>query len=99
MLAVAAASLVIGGVAGGVIGAATAGDGDEGHYRMVPGGPGLKLPPGWRHRGPGFNGPGGPQWRWNDGQQSGQQLTPYGGASPSTPGPATPSPSAPGATG
>ena len=94
MLAVAAASLVIGGVAGGVIGATAGGDDDHGDYRMGPGGPGMKMPPGWRHRGPGFDGPGGPQWRWDEGPQQAPSMTPYGGSTPSAPTtPSTPTPS------
>ncbi|HEX2893999.1 MAG TPA: hypothetical protein VHO29_08355 [Marmoricola sp.] len=91
MLAVAAASLVIGGVAGGVIGAAAGGD-DHGRYRTGPWGPGMHMGPGWRNGGPGFNGPGGPGWRWKDGQQPGQPPTPYGTPTPSAP-------STPGSTG
>ncbi|RNM14155.1 hypothetical protein [Nocardioides pocheonensis] len=87
MLAVAAASLVIGGVAGGVIGAA-AGHEDNDRYQMGPGGPGMGMPPGWRKHGRGFGGDGGPGWRWNDGPPQGGPLTPYGGTSPS---PAPPS--------
>lgn len=82
MLAVAAASLVIGGVAGGVIGAA-AGHDDHDRYRMGPWGPGMQMPPGWRGQGRGFGGDGGPGWRWNDGPQQGGPLTPYGGTNPS----------------
>jgi hypothetical protein len=87
MLAVAAASLVIGGVVGGVIGASAGGDDDDYGYRMGPGGPGMKMPPGWRH---GDRGPNGPKWRWNDGPQQAPSMTPYGGTSPSAP--TTPSP-------
>jgi hypothetical protein len=94
LLAVALATLVIGGVGGLVIGVAAAHHGDrhDGFYRMGPGG-GPGMPPGWRmHRGPG--------WRWDDGQgwqrdggPQQPQLTPYGGSSPSTPSPS------PGSTG
>jgi len=86
MLAVAAASLVIGGIAGGLVGAAVDDDHDEG-YRMGPGGPGMRMPPGWGNQD-------GPHWRWRDGPQPPPGLTPYGG--PSTP---APSPSTPGSTG
>jgi hypothetical protein len=85
MLAVAAPTLVIGGVTGGLVGAAV----DDGHddgYRMGPGGPAMRMPPGWRNHD-------GPHWRWRDGPPP-PGLTPYGG--PSTP---APSPSAPGSTG
>jgi hypothetical protein len=78
MIAVALASLLVGGLAGGAIMAASGDDDDRGHFRMGPYGPGGAMPPGWRGDGPGFN-DGGPRWRWNDGPQ-----TPP--ASPSSPG-------------
>ena len=88
MLAVALATLVLGGIVGGTIGAVAAGgDDDRGLHRMGPGrvGPGM---PGWRGRGH-FQG-GGPGFQWNDGPQPppGGMMTPYG---PPTPSP-TPSP-------
>jgi hypothetical protein len=86
MLAVALASLVIGGIAGGAIVAAAGGDDDDGYYRMGPGGPGGRMPPGM---GPRRFRDGGPQWRWQDGQPPGPELTPYGQQAPPTP---TPSP-------
>jgi len=92
MLAVALASLVIGGVAGGVIGAVAGSDDRDDHYRMGPWGPGMQMPPGQRGRGRrDFGGPGGPGWRWNDGPQQAPDLTPYGTPSPSAPS-STPSP-------
>jgi hypothetical protein len=96
MVAVALASLVIGGVAGGVIGA-TADHGDrhdrmERMGRMGPWGPGHG--PGWR-RDRGFDG-GGPGWRGNGPQAPG--MTPYGVPAPATPpNPTAPAPS-PGST-
>ena len=86
MLAVAAASLVIGGITGGLVGAAVDDDHDDG-YRMGPGGPGMLMPPGRRNHD-------GPHWRWRDGPQQPPELTPNG--SPGTP---APSPSAPSSTG
>src|SRR4051794_14958010 len=56
MIAVAVASLLVGGIIGGAIGAAASGDEDQG--RMQRFGPGAGMPPGWRH---------GPRWRWNEG--------------------------------
>lgn len=94
MLAVALATLVIGGVGGLVVGAAAARHHDrhDGFYdRMGPGGPGM-MGPGWRMRG-------GPGWHGYDGQPYGQ---PYGGPASSLPAPAnpaSPTPSAPGSTG
>jgi hypothetical protein len=87
MLAVALASLVIGGVGGLVVGVAAAHQHDRRdgfHHRFGPGG-GPGMGPGWRMRG----GPGG---RWNDDQRYGG---PGGPASP-LPTPSTPSPTAPG---
>jgi hypothetical protein len=91
MIAVALASLVIGGVAGGVIGAAAGRDDDRGHYLMGPWGPGMQMPPGWRGQGLGFGGDRGPGWRWNDGPQQAPPLTPYGGNGGASPTPAPPS--------
>lgn len=67
MIAVALATLLIGGLAGGTV-VAMADDDHDGRriHRMGPWGPGAQLPPGWRHRH--FN-DGSPQWRWNDGPQ------------------------------
>jgi hypothetical protein len=88
MLAVALATLVIGGIAGGAVVAATGGDDDDhGYFRMGPGGPGGRMH-GW---GPREFKDGGPQWRWNDGQPPGPGLTPYGQQAPTTPLP-SPSP-------
>lgn len=84
MVAVAAASLVIGGVAGGVIVAASDGD-DDGQYQMGPWGPGGGMPPGWQRHGQ--------KWRWKDGPRT-PMMTPFGdgdGTTPETPAP-TPSP-------
>jgi hypothetical protein len=89
MLAVAAASLVIGGVAGGLIGAAV----DDDHQRMERWGPGGRMPPGWQHHGP--------QWRWDDGPDNGPggpMMTPFGNGDGRTPQPPAATPS-PGATG
>lgn len=85
MLAVALATFLVGGIAGGVIVAATDDDHpDHGRFVIMPG---DRMPPGWRmpHR---FR-DGGPQWRWNDGQQP-----PGPGTAPdSTPSPSpTPKP-------
>ena len=96
MLAVALATLVLGGVVGGTIVAlADDGNDDHGYFRMGPGGrmPGDRMPPGWR--GPRQFHDGGPGWRWNDGPPPpGGNVTPYGQPSPSTtPKPApTPTP-------
>jgi hypothetical protein len=87
MLAVALATLVMGGIAGGLLGAAVAHHHDrhDGYYdRFGPGG-GPGMGPGWRMRG-------GPGWRWNDDQ-------PYGGPGSPLPTPSTPSPTAPGSAG
>ena len=96
MIAVAAASLVVGGIAGGVIvGAASDDDhGNHGNHRMGRWGPGAGMPPGWQRHGPrNFNGPGG---------APGGPMMPYGngeqGATPVPPS-ATPTPTTPGATG
>jgi len=78
MLAVAAASLVIGGITGGLVGAAVDDDHDDG-YRM---GPGMRMPPGWRNHD-------GPHWRWRDGPPP-PGLTPYGGPSTPAPSPSAP---------
>jgi len=99
MLAVAAASLVIGGIAGGVI-VGAASDDDRGDHRMDHMGRWYRdggVPPGWQRHGPrNFQGPGqGP-----GGGPAGPMM-PYGdgddGATP-TPPAATPTPT-PGATG
>ena len=86
MLAVALATLVLGGVAGGTIVAVAGDDNDDhGHFWMGPGGPGERMP--------GWNGPrqfkdGGPKWQWNDGPQPPDGgTTPYGQPSPPTPSP------------
>jgi hypothetical protein len=89
LLAVALATLIIGGVGGLVVGAAAARHHDrhDGFYhRLGPGG-GPGMGPGWRMRG-------GPGWRWDDG--NGQ---PFGGPGTAQPTPSTPSPTAPGTTG
>ena len=80
MLAVALATLVLGGVVGGTIVALADDDHDErGYLRM---GPGDRMPPGWR--GPRHFHDGGPGWRWNDGPQPPDGgTTPYGQPSPS----------------
>ena len=89
MLAVALASLVIGGLSGGVI-TAVAGHDHDGRYRNGPWPAGDRMP-GWQGHGPRhFGGDGHPPWRRNGGQQ---------GVPPT---PQTPSPSAspsPGTTG
>jgi hypothetical protein len=93
MIAVAAASVLVGGVAGGAIVAASGDDHDRDHYRMGPWGPGgqMQMPPGWR--GPKQFRDGGPRWRWDD-----NDMMPDQGGLPGTPNPPTPSPSA-GSTG
>jgi hypothetical protein len=90
MLAVALATLVLGGVVGGAVVAAAGDDNDDqGRFRMGPGGRFEKMPPGWR--GPRQFHPGGPGWQWNDGPQPpGPDVTPYGAPSPQ-PTPPTPS--------
>jgi len=96
MIAVALASLVIGGIGGVLVGGALGFV--VGHhvdrYDMGPGmrGPGMHGP-GWRGHDHGFGG--GPGWRWDDGGPQGP-LTPYGGPTAPTP---TPAPSSPGSTG
>jgi hypothetical protein len=92
MLAVALATFLIGGIAGGIVVGAT-GDDHDGQHRMGRWGPGGPMGgPGWRWRDPrGYNGDGGPQWRWNDGPVPPPNLTPYGGTTPA-PKPATPTP-------
>src|SRR4051794_12806351 len=53
MLAVAAASLVIGGIVGGaIVAVAKHGHDDHGFHRMGPWGPGAGVPPGWQRLGP-----------------------------------------------
>jgi hypothetical protein len=92
MVGVALASLLLGGLAGGAVMAASD-DGDDRlqHHRMGPWGPDGDAPPGWRHRGPReFQGDGGPGWRWEDGPEDGPSLRP-----PT----ASPSPEEPGSTG
>jgi len=87
MIAVALATLLIGGIVGGTI-VAVADDGNDGHSRflMRPGGRADRMPPGWRH-GPRFQ-DGGPMWRWNDGPQPPDgNVTPYGHPAPPTPSP------------
>jgi hypothetical protein len=80
MIAVAVASVLVGGVAGGAIVAASGDDHDRDQYRMGPWGPGGQMPPGWRH--------GGPRWHRDDNDMMpGQPLTPYGRPSPTTPSP------------
>jgi hypothetical protein len=85
MVAVALATLLLGGIAGGTI-VAVADDGNDGHSRflMGPGGRADRMPPGWRgHR---HFQDGGPQWRWNDGPPPpGGDVTPYGQPSPPAP--------------
>jgi hypothetical protein len=79
MIAVALATLLIGGIAGGVIVAAASDDDDHGHFWMGPGGPGGRMPPGMReHR---FR-DGGPRWQWNDPEPQDPPLTPYGVPTP-----------------
>jgi hypothetical protein len=96
MIAVALASVLVGGVAGGVIVAASGDDHERDQYRMGPWGPGGQMPPGWR--GPRHFKDGGPRWHWDDDDMMpGQPLTPYGQPSPTTPSPS--SGSSPGSTG
>jgi hypothetical protein len=93
IIAVALASLLIGGVTGGVIGAVAADDDRDGHYRMGPWDHDGPMPPGWRERGPRhFRGDGGPGWRWQDGPQEDSPQQPSPPVSP-------PSSSSPGPTG
>jgi hypothetical protein len=86
MLAVALATLLLGGIAGGTIVAVADDDHDQRHAWMGPGGPGKRMPPDWR--GPRHFQDGGPGWRWNDGPQPPDgDVTPYGQPSPPTPTP------------
>ena len=94
MLAVALATLVIGGIAGGTVVALADDDDEHGHFWMGPGGPDDGMPPGW---GPRHYRDGGPKWRWDDGTPDGPDMMPYGGQ-PTAPSPLTPSPSS-GSTG
>jgi len=64
MIAVAIASLLVGGIAGGTVVAVSGDDHDRYHYRMGPWGPGMRVPPGWRN--PRRFDDGGPRWRWDD---------------------------------
>jgi hypothetical protein len=86
MLAVALATFLIGGIAGGVVVAASGDDrGDHyGDHRFGPRGPGGPMMggPGWRGRGPKQFDGGSPGWRWNDGPPA-PDVTPYGGSTPS----------------
>jgi hypothetical protein len=95
MIAVAVASVLVGGVAGGAVVAAAGNDNerDHGYFRMGPGGPGGPMGPGWRGRGPGQLDKGGPGWRWDD-----NDATPGQGSTPGAPNVPAPSPS-PGSTG
>ena len=93
MIAVAAASLVIGGIAGGVV-VAAASDGDHGHHRMDRWGRDGAMPPGWQRHGPrNFQGPG-----QRPGGGPAGPMMPYGngddGTAPAPPA-ATPTPTTP----
>jgi hypothetical protein len=91
MVAVALATLLLGGVVGGAIVAVADDHDDHARFRMGPGGRFERMPPGWR--GPRQFHDGGPRWRWNDGPQPpGPGVTPYGTPSPQ-PAPPTASPS------
>jgi hypothetical protein len=81
MVAVALATLVLGGIGGGTI-VAVADDDNDGHFRMGPGGSGERMP-GWR--GPNQFQDGGPNWQWKDGPQppDGQPSAPTPTPSPS----------------
>jgi hypothetical protein len=100
MIAVAVASLIIGGIGGGLVGGVLGFV--VGHHvdrsEMGPWGPGMHGPgmhgPKWRERGHG----GGPGWRWDDGGPQGP-LTPYGGPSAPNPTPTPSSTPSPGSTG
>jgi hypothetical protein len=86
MLAVALATLLLGGIAGGTIVAAADDDHDQRHAWMGRGGPADRIPPGWR--GPRHFQDGGPRWRWHDGPQPPDgDVTPDGQPSPPTPSP------------
>lgn len=86
MIAVALASVVIGGLAGGAVVAASGDDNDR-EQRMGPWGPGGGMPPGWRERGPrDFRGDGGPRWRWEDGPREDDPTPQSPSPSPTTPG-------------
>jgi hypothetical protein len=88
MLAVAAATFLVGGLAGGAIVGLTRDDHpDRGRFMIMDGRDGM--PPGWRmpHR---FR-DGGPQWRWNDGPPPGSGTAPDGQPTNPTPSP-TPKP-------
>jgi hypothetical protein len=86
MIAVALASLLIGGVGGSVLVAATDDDHD-GHYRMGPYGPGGMMPPGMGRRMPRNGGPGGGYWQWQNGPNGPQDNT-----NPEAPTPVLPTP-------
>jgi len=86
MLAVALATLVIGGIAGGTVVALADDDDEHGHFWMGPGGPDDGMPPGW---GPRHYRDGGPKWRWDDGPQDNPKMMPYGQPSPPTPSPSS----------
>jgi hypothetical protein len=85
MIAVALATFLVGGLIGGVIvGAVT--DDHDGQRMHRHWGPGMQVPPGWRHR------------QFNDGRlPQPPGMMPYGAPTP-TPAPTAPTPS-PGVTG
>ena len=82
VLAVALATLLIGGIVGGTI-VAVADDDRDDHQRMGPWGPGGQMRPGWRE--PRRFDDGGPRWRWDD--------DPDNPMDPQRPSPSPPSPS------
>jgi hypothetical protein len=85
MLAVALATLLLGGIVGGIV-VAVADDDHDDHPRMGHWGPGMRVPPGWRE--PRRFDEGGPRWRWEDGpRQPDSSTAPFEQPSPSTPSP------------
>jgi len=69
MIGVALASLLVGGLAGGAVVAAS-GDDDHGRVGFMRMGPNGEMPPpGWRRQGPRRFDDGSPKWHRNDGPQ------------------------------
>lgn len=89
VLAVALATFLVGGLAGGAIVGLTRDDHPDRRGFVIMHGRDGAMPPGWRmpHR---FR-DGSPQWRWNDGQPPGPGTAPNGTPTNPTPSP-TPKP-------
>ena len=86
LVAVALATLLLGGIAGGTLVAVADDDHDHRHFRMGPGGPGERMRPDWG--GPRQFHDGGPQWRWKDGPRPPEgDLTPDQQPTAPTPSP------------